>query len=57
MRPGDILDAGDRIGMIRFGSRMEVIVPRGVVPSVAVGQKVRAGETIIARRAARGAAA
>ena len=47
--PGDEVKAGDRIGLIRFGSRMEVIVPPGVVPTVTVGQMVRAGETIIAR--------
>lgn len=46
---GDELQAGDRIGMIRFGSRMEVILPPGFDASVAVGEKVRAGETIIAR--------
>ena len=49
--PGDELKTGDRIGLIRFGSRMEVIVPSGVTPTVIVGQRVRAGETIIARAA------
>jgi len=46
---GDELNIGDRIGLIRFGSRAEVIVPPGVTPTVTVGQRVRAGETIIAR--------
>ena len=41
---------GERIGMIRFGSRAEVIVPDGFVPAVRVGDRVRAGETILARR-------
>jgi phosphatidylserine decarboxylase len=50
VKPGDELKTGDRIGMIRFGSRAEVIVPQGIEPSVAVGQHVRAGETVIARR-------
>jgi phosphatidylserine decarboxylase len=50
VRPGDEVKTGDRIGMIRFGSRMEVIVPPGIEPSVTIGQHVRAGETIIARR-------
>jgi len=49
---GDELRIGDRIGLIRFGSRMEVVVPPGVTPAVTVGQRVRAGETIIARAAA-----
>ncbi len=52
VKPGDELSIGDRIGLIRFGSRMEVIVPPGVTPTVTVGQRVRAGETIIARSAA-----
>lgn len=46
---GDDLQIGDRIGLIRFGSRAEVIVPPGIAPTVTVGQRVRAGETIIAR--------
>jgi phosphatidylserine decarboxylase len=50
LRPGDNVNTGDRIGMIRFGSRMEVIVPPGVEPTVVVGQRVRAGESIIARQ-------
>jgi phosphatidylserine decarboxylase len=49
LQPGDRVKTGDRIGMIRFGSRMEVIVPQGTVPTVVVGQKVRAGESVIAR--------
>ncbi|MBD3297755.1 MAG: phosphatidylserine decarboxylase [candidate division Zixibacteria bacterium] len=46
---GDELKVGDRIGMIRFGSRMEVILPPGFDAAVTVGEKVRAGETVIAR--------
>ena len=46
---GDVLDRGDRIGLIRFGSRVDVFLPEGYVPSVAVGDKVRAGETVIAQ--------
>lgn len=40
---------GERIGMIKFGSRVEVYIPEGINFSVAVkiGQKVRAGETIL----------
>jgi phosphatidylserine decarboxylase len=49
VRPGDRLQIGQRVGMIRFGSRMQVILPPGVTPSVKVRDKVRAGETVIAR--------
>lgn len=40
--------AGERIGMIRFGSRVDVYLPDGVVPLVIVGQTTVAGETVIA---------
>ena len=39
---------GDRIGLIRFGSRVDVFLPRGTRPRVAVGQRAIAGETILA---------
>ena len=39
---------GDRIGLIRFGSRVDVFLPRGTRPRVAVGQRAIAGETIFA---------
>jgi phosphatidylserine decarboxylase len=45
---GQTVAAGDRIGMIRFGSRVDVYLPEGVVPLVAEGQTAIAGETIIA---------
>lgn len=48
VRPGDRVFRGERIGMIRFGSRVEVTVPRGHDILVKCGDKVRAGETIIA---------
>ncbi|MEW5701402.1 MAG: phosphatidylserine decarboxylase [Candidatus Zixiibacteriota bacterium] len=47
---GQQLRQGDRIGLIRFGSRAAVIVPRGFIAAVSPGDRVRAGETIIARR-------
>ena len=40
--------AGERFGIIRFGSRVDVYLPDGVQPLVAVGQTVTAGETVIA---------
>lgn len=45
---GDGLRAGERIGLIRFGSRVEVYLPPGVAPLVCVGQRVLAGETVLA---------
>jgi phosphatidylserine decarboxylase len=40
--------AGQRIGLIRFGSRVDVYLPAGVNPLVALGQKAVAGETVLA---------
>lgn len=40
--------AGERYGLIRFGSRMDVYIPQGVSPLVAIGQRMVGGETIIA---------
>jgi phosphatidylserine decarboxylase len=45
---GQMIGAGDRIGMIRFGSRVDVYLPDGTVPLVAEGQTSLAGETVIA---------
>ena len=42
------LGAGERFGMIRFGSRLDVYLPEGIAPLVAVGQTSLAGETILA---------
>ncbi|MBA2565685.1 MAG: phosphatidylserine decarboxylase [Gemmatimonadetes bacterium] len=50
-REGDRLEAGERIGLIKFGSRMDVLVPRSVDWTVEVGARVRAGVTVIGRRA------
>jgi phosphatidylserine decarboxylase len=48
VREGTALGAGERIGMIRFGSRVDVYLPEGVRPLVAEGQTAVAGETVIA---------
>ena len=48
VRKGTSVGAGERIGMIRFGSRVDVYLPEGVRPLVAEGQSAIAGETIIA---------
>jgi phosphatidylserine decarboxylase len=45
---GDALHAGQRIGLIRFGSRCDVYLPDGYVPLVAVGQQAVGGETVFA---------
>ena len=47
-REGVNVGAGERIGMIRFGSRVDVYLPDGVRPLVAEGQTAVAGETVIA---------
>jgi phosphatidylserine decarboxylase len=41
--------AGERIGLMKFGSRMDVFVPRECAVTVTQGQRVRGGETVIAR--------
>jgi phosphatidylserine decarboxylase len=48
-KPGDILDSGQRFGMIKFGSRTELIVPALPVPQIMVkiGQYVHAGQDIL----------
>ena len=48
VKPGDILASGQRVGLIRFGSRVDVYLPAGTEPRVLMGQKVVAGETILA---------
>lgn len=45
---GAVLQAGQRYGLIRFGSRVDLYLPEGAVPLVAAGQKAVAGETVIA---------
>lgn len=47
VQPGDTLKAGERFGLIRFGSRTDLIVPRGTAIRVAVGDRVRGGESVM----------
>ena len=47
-KPGDILPAGERFGLIRFGSRLDVYLPQGSRALVGIGAKAIAGETILA---------
>lgn len=49
VQEGDELHPGDRIGLIRFGSRVDVFLPVTYEPAVKPGDHVRAGETVIAR--------
>ena len=53
VREGEEIGAGERIGMIRFGSRVDVYLPPGVRPLVSEGQTAIAGETVIADLSAR----
>ncbi len=48
VREGNSLLTGERFGLIRFGSRLDVYLPEGVEPQVALGQTMIAGESIIA---------
>ena len=48
VREGQTVNAGDRVGLIRFGSRVDVYLPEGTRPLVAEGQTAIAGETVLA---------
>jgi len=52
VRQGEAIAAGQRIGMIRFGSRVDVYLPEGTQALVAQGQTALAGETVLADLAA-----
>lgn len=45
--PGDVVHKGARFGMIRFGSRLDVYLPETARVNVRVGQKVKAGQTVL----------
>jgi phosphatidylserine decarboxylase len=48
---GRDLKKGERYGLIRFGSRVDVFVPAGTEPGVKIGDKTVSGESVIARLA------
>jgi phosphatidylserine decarboxylase len=47
-REGDLVMAGARFGIIRFGSRTDIYLPEGVLPLVTIGQTMIGGETVVA---------
>ncbi|MFL6843795.1 MAG: phosphatidylserine decarboxylase [Allosphingosinicella sp.] len=49
VKAGDFVAAGQRVGLIRFGSRVDVYLPAGTSSQVLLGQRTIAGETIVAR--------
>ncbi len=48
VKSGDIVAGGQRVGLIRFGSRVDVYLPAGTEPRVLIGQRIVAGETVLA---------
>ena len=49
LQPGDELKAGDELGMIRFGSRVDMFLPLDAEVKVKIGDKVRSKVTVIAK--------
>jgi phosphatidylserine decarboxylase len=54
VKPGDIVGKGQRVGLIRFGSRVDVYLPQGTDAKVMIGQRVIAGETVLGEIGVRG---
>ena len=48
VKVGDRLERGQRVGLIKFGSRVDVLMPAEAVPKVKAGSRVRGGSTIVA---------
>ncbi len=48
INPDEMLEAGERFGLIRFGSRLDIFLPEGFVARVSLGQTAIAGETVLA---------
>jgi phosphatidylserine decarboxylase len=49
MKPGDMLERGERLGLIKFGSRVDIILPRKTQVLIKVGDVVRGGKTALAK--------
>jgi len=47
--PGEYVQAGQKFGMIRFGSRVEIFLPQDVSVDVGIGQRVYGGQTVLGR--------
>jgi phosphatidylserine decarboxylase len=47
VKPGDFLKKGDRYGLIKFSSRVDMFLPAATVPGIKLGDTVKAGETVI----------
>jgi phosphatidylserine decarboxylase len=47
VKEGDVVEAGQRVGLIRFGSRVDVYLPQEAAPRIALGQRAIAGETVL----------
>ena len=47
LKPGQTVDAGDRFGLIRFGSRVDILLPTDTEITVKLGDAVKGGETVI----------
>jgi phosphatidylserine decarboxylase len=54
VKPGDIVAKGQRVGLIRFGSRVDVYLPAGTDAKVMIGQRTIAGETVLGEIGTRG---
>jgi phosphatidylserine decarboxylase len=48
-KPGDYLERGQRVGLIKFGSRTDILLPGNAEPLVRPGDRVRGGASIVAR--------
>jgi phosphatidylserine decarboxylase len=48
VKVGDRLERGQRVGMIKFGSRVDVLLPADAVPRVKTGAQVKGGSTVLA---------
>ena len=55
VREGETVERGERIGLMKFGSRMDVFLPKDAELNVGVGQYVVGGETVLARFGSGGA--
>jgi phosphatidylserine decarboxylase len=49
VRPGDTVKRGDRIGLIKFGSRVDVLLPGDAQLQVRKGQRVKGGSSVLAK--------